>query len=78
MATQIFVKTLTGRSITANIQLTDTVEDLKRIIYEKEGIPAGSHRLVFAGKDLEDTRSLSDYNIGKESTIHLLMRLRGG
>ena len=75
---QLFVKTLTGRTMTVNVEGTSTVAELKEKITEREGIPAEQQRLVFAGKCLEDDRVLSDYNIQKESTINLLLRLRGG
>jgi ubiquitin C len=74
----VFVKTLTGKTVTLNLPSNATVADMKQAFQDKEGISADQQRLIFSGKALEDGRTLAEYNIVNESKVYFALRLRGG
>ena len=75
---QLFVKTLTGKTISIEVEEGESIEDVKAKISEKEGIPPEQQRLIFGGQQLQDAKTLGDYDVGDDATLHLVLRLRGG
>lgn len=75
---QLFVKTLTGKTVSIEVEEGESIEDVKAKIAEKEGIPAEQQRIIFGGQQLQDGKTVDDYNIGDDATLHLVLRLRGG
>lgn len=75
---QLFVKTLTGKTVSIEVEEGESIEDVKAKIAEKEGIPPEQQRLIFGGQQLQDSKTLDDYDVGDDATLHLVLRLRGG
>ena len=75
---QIFIKTLTGRTVTLIVQEEETIAQVKQKLLDKDGVPIAEQRLIFGGHELEDKKTLKDYSIVRENTLHLVLRLPGG
>jgi hypothetical protein len=75
---QVFVKTFAGKTITVEVEPDESIESLKNKVQSKEGVPPNQQRLLFGGKQLDSRKSISDYDIEDESTMHMVLRLRGG
>ncbi len=75
---QIFVKTLTGKNFSLEVEPDTLIENIKEIIFDREGVPTYEQRIIFAGKELQCDRTLADYGVPKYATLHLVIRIRGG
>ncbi len=75
---QIFVKNLSGKTIAFDVELSDTIQSVKEKVTQRDGIPVEQQRLIYSGKQLENAKTLSEYDIQKDGTLHLVLRILGG